>query len=66
MVVNINGSAGKLQVVKRQQTSDGLQFLHRSYMRTKQNGGLLLREKQARQLSTRLNRNCTALQSQID
>ena len=44
-----------------QQTSDGLCFLHRSYMRTKQNGGLLLREKQARLLSTRLNKPLTAL-----
>ena len=43
-----------------QQTSDGLRFLHRSYMTTKQNGGLLLREKQARRLSTRLNNRLTA------
>ena len=43
-----------------QQTSDGLRFLHRSYMRTKQNGGLLLGEKQARRLSTRLNKPLTA------
>ena len=43
-----------------QQTSDGLLFLHRSYMRANQNGGLLLRENQARQLSTRLNKPLTA------
>ena len=43
-----------------QQTSVGLRFLYRSYMRTKQNGGLLLREKQARRLSTRLNKPLTA------
>ena len=42
----------RLGRLKRQQTSDKLRFLHRSYMRAKQNGGLLLREKQARQLST--------------
>ena len=35
-------------------------FLHRSYMRAKQNGGLLLREKQARQLSTCLSKPLTA------
>ena len=35
----------RLGRLKRQQTFDGLWFLHRSYMRTKQNGGLLLREK---------------------
>ena len=65
-VLYLLNCAYRLGRLKRQQTSDGLRFLHRSYMRTKQNGGLLLREKQARQLSTRLNRNCTALQSQID
>ena len=37
--------------LKRQQASDKLRFLQRSYMRAKQNGGLLLSEKQARQLS---------------
>ena len=42
------------------QTSDKLRFLHRSYMRAKQNGGLLLREKQARQLSTCLSEPLTA------
>ena len=42
------------------QTSDKLRFLHRSYMRAKQNGGLLLREKQARQLSTCLSKPLTA------
>ena len=65
-VLYLLNCAYRLGRLKRQQTFDGLRFLHRSYMRTKQNGGLLLREKQARQLSTRLNRNCTALQSQID
>ena len=46
--------------LKRQQTSDGLRFLHRSCIRTKRNGGLLLREKQVWQLSTRLNKPLTA------
>ena len=36
---------------KKTEASDKLRFLHRSYMRAKQNGGLLLRENQARQLS---------------
>ena len=40
--------------------NDKLRFLHRSYMRAKQNGGLLLREKQARQLSTCLSKPLTA------
>ena len=40
--------------------SDKLRFLHRSYKRAKQNGGLLLREKQARQLSTFLGKPLTA------
>ena len=35
----------RLGRLNRHQTSDGLWFLHRSYMRRKQNGGLLLREK---------------------
>ena len=48
-VLNCSYRLGRL---KRQQASDKLRFLHRSYMRAKQNGGLLLREKQARQLST--------------
>ena len=42
----------RLGRLKRQQASDKLRFLHRSYMKVKQNGGLLLREKQARELST--------------
>ena len=50
----------RLGRLKRQQTSDKLRFLHRSYMRAKQNGGLLLREKQARQLSTCLSKPLTA------
>ena len=37
-----------------------LRFLHRSDMRAKKNGGLLLREKQARQLSTCLSKPLTA------
>ena len=45
--------------LKRQQISDKLRFLHRSYMRAKQNGRLLLREKQARQLSTCLSKPLT-------
>ena len=49
-----------LGCLKRQQTSDGLRFLHRSCIRTKRNGGLLLREKQIWQLSTRLNKPLTA------
>ena len=51
----------RLGCLKRQQTSDGLRFLHSSYKRTKQNGGLLLGEKQVRQLSTCLNKPLTAL-----
>ena len=50
----------RLGRLKRQQTPDGLRFLHRSYMRTEQNGGLLQREIQARQLSTRLNKPLTS------
>ena len=46
-VLNCSYRLGRL---KRQQASEKLRFLHRSYMRAKQNGGLL-REKQARQLS---------------
>ena len=41
----------RLGRLKRQQASDKLRFLHRSFMRAKQNGGLLLTEKQERQLS---------------
>ena len=59
-VLYLLNCAYRLGRLKRQQTSDGLRFLHRSYMRTKQNGGLLLREKQARRLSTRLNKPLTA------
>ena len=47
-VLYLLNCAYRLGRLKRQQTSDGLRFLHRSYMRTKQNGGLLLREKQVR------------------
>jgi len=50
----------RLGRLKRQQTSDKLRFLHRSYTRAKQNGRLLLREKQARQLSTCLSKPLTA------
>ena len=50
----------RLGRLKRQQTSDKLRFLHRSYMRAKQNGGLLLRDKQAWQLSTCLRKPLTA------
>ena len=50
----------KCWLLSRQQASDKLRFLHRSYMRAKQNGGLLLREKQARQLSTCLSKPLTA------
>ena len=50
----------RLGRLKRQQTSDKLRFLHRSYMRAKQNGGLLLREKQARQPNTCLSKPLTA------
>ena len=50
----------RLGRLKRQQTSDKLRFLHRSYKRAKQNGWLLLREKQARQLSTFLSKPLTA------
>ena len=39
------------QFFTRRHASDKLRFLHRSLMRAKQNGGLLVREKQARQLS---------------
>ena len=59
-VLYLLNCAYRLGRLKRQQTSDGLRFLHRSYMRTKQNGGLLLREKQARQLSTCLSKPLTA------
>ena len=45
---------------KRQQTSDELRFPHRSYVRVKQNGGLLPREKQARKLSSCLSKPLTA------
>ena len=57
-----------LDRLKREKTSHGQRFLHRSYMRTKQNSGLLPREKQARQLSTCLNKPLTAQRcsSQID
>ena len=41
----------RLGRLKRQQASDKLRFLHRSYMRGKQSGWFLLRENQARQLS---------------
>ena len=44
---------------KRQQTSDELRFPHRSYIRAKQYGGLLRREKQARQLSSCLTKPLT-------
>ena len=46
--LNCSYRLGRLKI---QQASDKLPFLHRSYMRAKQNSGLLLREKQARQLS---------------
>ena len=45
---------------KRRQTSDELRFPHRSYVRVKQNGGLLPREKQARKLSSCLSKPLTA------
>ena len=45
---------------KRQQTFDELRFPHRSYVRVKQNGGLFVREKQARQLSSCLSKPLTA------
>ena len=50
----------RLGRLKRQQTSDKLRFLHRSYMRGKQNDGLLIRDKQAWQLSTCLRKPLTA------
>ena len=52
-----------LDRLKREQTSHGLRFLHRSYMRTKQNSGLLLREKQATAKHLlKQTADCTALQ----
>ena len=50
---------------KRQQASDKLRFLHKSYMRANQNGGLLLREKQARQLSTCLSKPLTVTMTAV-